>query len=49
MKEVRLETIETNITRLQNTISQYIVNCPILDLYMEEEQSPGGRLPKRWW
>ena len=49
MQELSLEKIETNIARRQNTISQYIVNHPILELCMAGEQHPGERVPNQFW
>ena len=40
MAEVGLQEVETYISRRQNTMSQYIVTRPIMDLCMAAERSP---------
>ena len=47
--EFVLEEMETFISRLLNTVSQYIVVWHILDLCLEVERRSGSRFPKRWW
>ena len=44
-----LEEMETYISRCHNTVVQYIVMRPILDIFLEEERRTGLRVPKRWW
>ena len=44
-----LETMDTYISRHQNTVAHYIAAQPILDLCLEEEQRPGVWVPKQWW
>ena len=42
MRVVFLEETEAYISRHQNKVAQYIVTCPILDLFLEVEQRPGS-------
>ena len=49
MREVGLEDIETYIYSRQNTVAQFILNKPILDLYMKEEPQTGEQMEKWWW
>ena len=44
----RLEKIGVYIARLQNTVAQYIVTCPIMDLCLAAERNPGMHLSRRW-
>ena len=44
-----LDDIGVYIARHQNTVSQYIATCPIMDLYLVENRNPGMRLSRRWW
>ena len=37
-----------DIYRRQNTVVQYIVTQPILELCLEEVKRPGFWVPKRW-
>ena len=46
---VELEEIRVYITRLQNTVAQYISTRPIMDLYLAAEQKWGIRLSRRLW
>ena len=46
MWEVGLEDIETYISSRQNTVAQFILNRPILDLYMKEEPQTGAQVEK---
>ena len=46
MRAVGLEEMETYISRHQNSAAQYIVTRPILDLYLEAEQSLVSIFPK---
>ena len=41
--------METNIYRHQNTVVQYIVTRPILDICLEAVKRPVFWVPKRWW
>ena len=45
LQTVGLETMETYISRFQNTAAQYIVTQPILDLCLEAEQRSCSRFP----
>ena len=36
------------IDRSQNTVTQYIANCPIMDLCMAAERNPRLRLSRKW-
>ena len=47
--EQGLQEVETYVSRLQNTVAQYIATGPIMDLCMAEGQHPGKRLSKQWW
>ena len=47
MQEAGLEEVEEYITRRQNTIAQYIVTRPILDLCEESVRRPGTWVSKR--
>ena len=47
--EVGLQEVETFITRLQNTVSQYIVTRPIMELCLVAEQHMGTRVLNWWW
>ena len=49
MQEVGFEEMEACVLRRQNTAIEYIVMCPILDLYEETVQIPGMWVVKRWW
>ena len=40
--------MDTYVLCRQNTIAQYIVAHPILDLYLSAERRVGARV-KRWW
>ena len=41
MLETVLEEVETYVLRRQNTISQYIANHPILELFLEADRGLG--------
>ena len=47
--ELGLEEVETYFLCHQNNISQYIVICRILELYLVAERRPGVRVNWRWW
>ena len=47
IQEAGLETIETYIHRIQNTIDQYIATGTILELCKEAEWCLGEQVPKR--
>ena len=44
--EAGKEDIETYISSRQNTVAQFILNRPILDLYMKEEPQTGAQVEK---
>ena len=44
-----LEEVETYVLHRLNTIDQYIVTRPILELCMESYQQLGEQLSQRWW
>ena len=46
---VVLEEIGLYIASRQNTVAQYIMTRPIMDLCMASERNPGMRLSRRWW
>ena len=33
----------------QNTVTQFIVTCPIIDLCLAAERNPGMLLSRKWW
>ena len=41
--------IRTSILRRHNTVAQFIVTRPILDLCKKAKRRPGARVPRRWW
>ena len=43
-----LDEIRVYISRLQNTVTQYIATRPIIDLFLAAERNPGLRLSRRW-
>ena len=49
MTEVVLEEVDTYILCLHNTIAQYIVTCPILDICIVEEWNPRAWVAQRYW
>ena len=48
MVEAGFEEIGTYITRMQNTVAQYIATRPILDLYERSAQRTVTRVSQRW-
>ena len=46
---VVLEEIGVYITRRQNTVAQYIMTRPIMDLCLAAERRLRMRLSRRWW
>ena len=46
---VGLEEIGVYIACCHNTVAQYIVTRPIMDLCLAAERNPGLRLYRRWW
>ena len=49
MMTASLEEVETYVLHRLNTIDQYIVTRPILELCMEAYQKLGEQLSQRWW
>ena len=49
MLEAGLQEVETNVSHHKNTVAQYIITRPIMDLCMAEERRPGTRVSRRWW
>ena len=49
MAEAVFEEIMTYVTRRQNTVAQYIVTRPIMDLCERSDRSPGAYVSRRWW
>ena len=44
-----LEEVDTYVLCRQNTISQYITTCPILELCLAADQRTGEGVTRRWW
>ena len=49
MAEAGLQEVETYVSRRQNTMAQYIVTRPIMELHLAVKQRPGPRVAIRWW
>ena len=49
LMEAGLVGIRTYITRRQNTVAQYIVTRPIVDLWKRATRRTGARVSRRWW
>ena len=49
MAEPGLQEVETYSSRLHNTVTQFIVTRPIMDLCLAAERRPGSRVAKWWW
>ena len=49
MKEAGIVRIQTSILRRQNTVAQFIVTWPILDLCVKAYRRPGTRVSRQWW
>ena len=47
--EAGFEDIRKSVTRRQNTVAQYIVTQPILDLCERATRRPGARVSLQWW
>ena len=41
--EAGLQEVDTYVSRCQNTVTQFIVTRPVMDLYLEADQRPGHR------
>ena len=49
MEMMVLGEIGVYITRRQNTVTEYIDTCPIMDLCLAADRKPGLHLSRRWW
>ena len=49
MGEAGCEGIRKSVTRSKNTVVQYILTRPIMDLCERSTRRPGARLSWRWW
>ena len=49
MSEAGFQEVETYVSRRQNTMAQYILTMPIMDLFLAAKQRPGPRVTMRWW
>ena len=49
MEEEVLQEVDTYISRRQNTVTQFIVIRPIMDLFIVAYRRPDSRVAKRWW
>ena len=49
MAEVGVQEVETYATHRQNTVTQFIVTRPIMDLCLAAARRPGAQVSKRWW
>ena len=49
MAELGLKEVDTCVYRLQNTVAQFIVTRPIMDLCLAVDCRPGSRVEKRCW
>ena len=49
MQEAGLTDIRTSIMRSHNTVAQYIVTRPLLDMCEGTRAREGAKVPLRWW
>ena len=49
MAEAGLQEVETYVYLRQNTVAQYIVTRPIMELCLAGKQKTGPRVKIRWW
>ena len=49
MRKAGFEGIRHDVTRRKDTVAQYIVTRPILDLCERATQRVGARVSRRWW
>ena len=49
MREAGLTDISKSIANRQNTVAQYIVTRPLMDLCEGGRAREGVRVPMRWW
>ena len=43
------QDVKTYIFYIQNTVAQYILTRPIMDLFLEANQRTGPRVSMWWW
>ena len=48
MVEAGLQEVETYVSRRQNTVAQYIITRPIMDLFLSSKRRLGPRVAIRW-
>ena len=48
MAEAGLQEVETYVSRCHNTVAQYILTRPIIDLYLAAKRRMGPRVARRW-
>ena len=48
MAEAGLQEVETYVSRGCNTVTQFIVTRPIVELCLTAERRPGSRVDKQW-
>ena len=44
-----LQKVDNYVSRLQNTVVQYIAIMPIMDLCLAAKRCPGPRVATLWW
>ena len=44
-----MKELYTYIIRRQNTVAQYIVTWPIMEMFEEADRRMGAQVSKRWW
>ena len=49
MAEAGLQEVDTYVSHRQNTVAQYILTRPIMELCLAAERRPGKRVEMRWW
>ena len=49
MAEAGLQNVETYVSRLHDTVVQYIATRPIMELCLVEKRRTGPRVTKSWW
>ena len=49
MAEAGLQEVDTYISRHHNTVAEFIVTRPIMELCLGEERRPGSSATNRWW
>ena len=48
MAEAGLQEVDTYVSRLHNTVVQFIATIPIMDLFLVADRRPGSRVVRRW-